>query len=76
MQIFSGVQIVSLDVEPSIQLVFKPEILLNKIVKHITKYGLLSSRCRANGLWANNLPLVDVDKTYRVITNILGGDFK
>jgi len=59
---------------------FDPEILLNKIVKYITKYGLLSSkypsRYRANGLWANNLPLFDDDKTYVVITNILSGDFK
>ena len=59
---------------------FEPEILLNKIVKYITKYGLLSSKYStgywANGLWANNLHLFDDDKTYIVITNILGRDFK
>jgi len=33
-------------------------------------------KTRANGLWANNLPLFDDDKTYGVIINILGRDFK
>ena len=43
---------------------------------HLTTYGLLSSKLGANGLWANNLSLFDDDKTYGVITNILGKDFK
>ena len=67
---------VSLELEPSNQLSCFSETYVNKIIKHITKYDLLSSKYRANGLWANNLPLFDDDKTYIVITNILGGDFK
>ena len=54
MQIFSGVQIMSLDRGAVKLTCFKPEILLNKIIKHITKDGLLSSKYRANGLQANN----------------------
>ena len=50
-------KLVSLDSGAVKSTCFKPEILLNKIVKYITKYGLLSSKYpskyRANGLWAN-----------------------
>jgi len=46
-----------------------PETYLNEIVRKHNFICFVIIKSRVNGLWANNLPLFDDDKTKGVIIN-------